>query len=173
MYKRVRVERRASRGKITKTSVVITHQSTACMVHLIHQGQDPFLAPAKLRSRKQGERVWGARPRPRFIWQGHLMGHTAPGRSCFWGSSKWTCQMPQTGSRKLLLNDVKNIKGPARWGKSWDILFSHVRWPHEVHLNPILKNDYRWITLTHVIMWWACTTFLQMVLQNYFKIKNV
>lgn len=54
--------------------------------------------------------VWedlGERPHPHFICQGHLMGHTAPGRFCFWGASKWTCQMPQTGNRKLLLNDVK------------------------------------------------------------------
>ena len=50
------------------------------------------------------------RLRPWFIWRGHLMGQKAPGRCCFWGTSKWTCQMPQTGNRKLLLNDVKYKK---------------------------------------------------------------
>lgn len=102
------------RRKIRKTRVIITPLmsvlrvlSVPCTVRLIHQGLGLFLAPAKLRSQKQGERVWGERPRPHFIWQGHLMGRTAPGRCCFWGASKWTCQMPQTGNRKLLLNDVK------------------------------------------------------------------
>lgn len=78
----------------------------SCLMHLFQQRLCLFLSPAKLRSQKQGEGVaWG-------VGGTYLAGSSNGSRSPWkellgGGGSKWTCQMPQTGSRKLLLNDVK------------------------------------------------------------------
>lgn len=131
----------------------------SCIKWCISSVNKVFSGSCQIKITKTRGEGLGERSQPCFIWQGHLIGHTAPGMSFFWGASKWTCQMPQTGNRKLLLNDVKYKR-----------LFQ-VRLKLRYFVFPCMNliNYYRLITITrYTHIWWACTPVFQKDLKNYF-----